>query len=432
MPKVLQTSAMRQIQRVSMQGTADGLSDAQLLERFAAETAGTLPAAPPRSMTVRMIETAVAIALTIGVAVFASVLAGKPAEPPGHRQHDRTLPAKFDKELSSRILPVGKEEPLFVDFDTGHFLSPPFALEPVDRDRPPALSNLAFPDRLKDWVRRHGIDAVVQTDGRTITLLGLEMKDGQPVPNPNTWPRLTPADALGQLDRFPDRPRRPDDGEWARFVREFQPEDPPVVLPFLTREGSLGLLGLRLDRAEPKDAGGIRLTFQVGRGLVPRAEDLATGRPVRRPPAQALLDDRDGPVHLQTWKGGIVLTRPGSPEWIEIDRGKVVVKVNRAGISGPADAAETVIEAARLVTDVMDLDGRHLRVTLIGSSRGMVCRRVRDRLEIGEVDLRLLAHTLIVKPNPIISCDRIILDLPNFAELSKDPRGDGIRTPRRR
>src|SRR5580692_11359616 len=37
MPKVLQTSAMRQIQRVFVQGTATGLSDAQLLERFAAD-----------------------------------------------------------------------------------------------------------------------------------------------------------------------------------------------------------------------------------------------------------------------------------------------------------------------------------------------------------------------------------------------------------
>ncbi len=37
MPKVLQTSAMRQIQRVFIQGTATGLSDAQLLERFAAD-----------------------------------------------------------------------------------------------------------------------------------------------------------------------------------------------------------------------------------------------------------------------------------------------------------------------------------------------------------------------------------------------------------
>ncbi len=116
------------------------------------------------------------------------------------------MPVKFDKELSSRIVPGGKDEPMFVDLDTGHFLSPPFALEPVDRSRPLAISNLAFPEPLKDWVRRQGIDAVVQTDGRTITLLGLDMKDGQPVPNPNAWPRLTPADVLKLFKPLPGQP----------------------------------------------------------------------------------------------------------------------------------------------------------------------------------------------------------------------------------
>jgi RNA polymerase sigma factor (sigma-70 family) len=393
-------------------------------------TAGTLLAATLRSMSLRTLETIAAITLTIGVAVCASMIAGQPAEEPGQRQHDRSLPATFDKPRFDRIVPGGKNEPLFVDFDTGHFLSPPFTLEPVDHDRPLTVSNLAFPEKLKDWVRRHGIDAAVQTDGRTITLLGLEMNDGQPVPNPNAWPILTIAEALKLIGPSLDQPRRHDAGEWPRFARAFQPGDPPVVLPFLTREGGLGLLGLRMDRADPKDIEGIRLTYQLGRGLVPRGDDLATGRAIRRPPVQALLDDPAGPVHLQTWKGGIVLTRPGCPEWIEIDQGKVVVKVNRAGLAGPAADPETLIEASRLVTDVMDLDGRRLRAKLAGSSKAMICRRVRDRLEIGEVDSRLPMQPLIVKPDSILGCDRITLDLPYFQHLSKDPRVDAIVHPK--
>ena len=127
----------------------------------------------------------------------------------------KRMPAEFDKELSSRILPVGKDDPLFIDFDKGHFLSPPFALEPADRGRPLTLSNLAFPEKLKEWVRRHGIDAAVQVDGRTITLIGLEMKGGQPVPNPDGWPRLTPADVLRLFRPLPGQPRSSDLGRVA-------------------------------------------------------------------------------------------------------------------------------------------------------------------------------------------------------------------------
>jgi RNA polymerase sigma factor (sigma-70 family) len=350
-----------------------------------------------------------------------------PYDPSTRRRRNRPLPAKFDEGLHHPILRGGKDEPLFVNLETGFFLSPPFDLEPADPSRPLALPNLAFPEKLKGWIRRHGVDAIVQTDGLTITLLGLEMEDGQPVPNPNAWPFLTPADTLRLIDPFPDQPRPPDVAKWPRFARTFRKGDPPFVLPFLTREGSIGILELRMHRAEPKDAEGIRLTYQIGRGLLLPDEVAAPRRTARQAPTQALLDDRAGFVSLQVWKGGIVLTRPGYPEWIEVDQGKVVVKVNRAG---PSDTAETLIEASRLVTDVMDLDGRRLRVTLLGRAKGMICRRVRDRLEIGEDPGWFLARKLEVRENPVISCDRITLDLPDFQKLSKDP--DAIVDPTRR
>ncbi len=312
-----------------------------------------------------------------------------PADPPTRRPRNRALPAKFDDGLHHPILRGGKDEPLFVDLDTGHFLSPPFDLEPADHGLPVALPNLAFPEKLKEWVRRQGVDAVVQTDGRTITLLGLEMEDGQPVPNPNVWPSLAPADVLRSIEPFPDQPRRLNLEKWPRFARTFRKDAPPFVLPFLTREGSLGILELRMDRDDPKHAEGIRLTYQIGRERIPRDQAAAPGRAARQAPAQALLDDRAGLVSLQFWQGGIVLTRPGCPEWIEVDQGKVVVKVNRVGRAGPPDAVETLIEASRLVTDVMDLDGRRLRVTLLSREKEMTCRRIRDRLVIGEGDFWL-------------------------------------------
>ena len=333
-------------------------------------------------------------------------------------QPKRPLPAMFDKPRFDRVLLGGKEEPLFVDFDSGHFLTPPFALEYTDRNGPLTLSNLAIPNQLKDWVRRHGIDAAVQTDGRTITLLGLEMKAGQPVSNPDIWPVLTFADALRLLEPSRDQPRVHNVEEWPRFEQTFQTDDPPIVLPFLTREGSLGHLNLRMDRADAKATEGIRLSYQIGRGLVPKGEDLAPGRAVRRSPGQAILDDRVGAIHLQTWKGGIVLTRPGCPEWIEIDQGKVIVKVNRAGSAGPDSATETLVVASRLVTDVIDLDGRRLRATIMGVSKALICRRVRDRLAVEVGD------------DSLISCDRITLDLPNLEHLSKDPRIDAIVAPK--
>src|SRR5205807_1842212 len=105
-----------------------------------------------------------------------------PPDKPAQHQQGGPLHSNFDGITFERILSGGREEPLFLDLDTGRFMTPPFALEPADRQRPLALPNLAFSDRLKDWVRLAGVDAAVQTDGQVVTLLGLEMEDGEPVP----------------------------------------------------------------------------------------------------------------------------------------------------------------------------------------------------------------------------------------------------------
>ena len=262
-------------------------------------------------------------------------------------------------------------------------------------------------------------------------MLGLETEIGQLPPKPDAWKILTPADALRLIEPFPDQSRRPVVGRWPWFTRTFRPEELPIALPFLTRGGSLGILELSLDRTDRKDQEVIRWNYQIARVQVAGGGELVQGRSSGRLPSNRFLDDHAGPVSLQVWKGGIVLTRPGSPEWIEIDRGKVVVKVNRAGLAGPDAAAETLIEASRLVTDVMDLDGRRLRTTIAGTSKRLICRRVRDQLEIGEDGLEYPSQKFQARKNTVLSCDRITLDLPNFKDIAKDPKMDAIVRPRR-
>jgi RNA polymerase sigma factor (sigma-70 family) len=281
--------------------------------------------------------------------------------------------SNFDGVTFERILSGAKDEPLFVDLDTGRYMAPPFALELVDAGRPLTLSNLAFPDQLKSWVLRHGIDAAVQTDGRTITLIGLEMEDGEPLPESTDRSALTPARALERIRRTQGRrPRRGRLDHWPRFVRRYELADHrQILLPFLTREGGLGFLYPLLDATirEGHSGDSIRLDYQIQRGLGERFDgiDWTASTLSRREPA--ILGDFAGFLIIVADEGKLILRQPGQPERIEIGQEKVVVW------NGQSAAAGFSLMAARLMTGVLDLYGRRDQVTIFGRGKEATIRR---------------------------------------------------------
>jgi hypothetical protein len=347
--------------------------------------------------------------------------AGEPARPqdaakPAQPRPARALPRHFDRDFFQRVLPDCRTDPLFIDFEGRRLLSPPFVLTPADKRHSLSPANLEFPYELKVWIHQFGADAVIQSDGRTITLAGLEMEDGEPVPRSTDWENLKPADVVARIDRLhPDRARRVELNTWPRFVRTFQVEDDPFVLPFLTREESIGLLELTRDRTNPKRPDAIRLTYLIGRGSVP--EDDARGNRPRR----TILDDLPlpGPLSIEARDGKMVVWRPGSPEWIEFDRGKVVVKANRTPRpgAGPADGVETLLAVSRVAGEEFDLDGQSGRLTLLGPGAEAVYWLSNGRT----VMWMLHDPTGWSTFTDTYGSDRWTVNLPDLRKVSKDP-----------
>jgi RNA polymerase sigma factor (sigma-70 family) len=386
------------------QGVAAAVGSASV----AALLAGAL-----RAMTVRTLKASAAVALTVGVLAGASLLAAR--SPAGMRQN-RPLPTRFDEDVFQRVLPECRTEPLFIDFEGHRLLSPPSAPTAADERRPLSPGNLEFSDDLKTWIRLVGADMAIQADGRTVTLAGLEAEDGEPVPGSTDWENLGPADALARVDRLhPDRARRSESKTWPRFVRTFQVEDGALVLPFLTREGSIGLLELTKDRTNPKRPDAIRLTYLIDRGSGP--EDDARGKRPRR----TILDDLTlpGPLTFEARDGKMVVWRPGSPEWIELDRGKVLVRVNRAPRpdAGPADRVETVLAASRIAGEEFDLDGRDAQLKILGPRQEAIYWLSNDRT----VTWTFHDPTGQVVFDDVYGADRWTVELPDLRKVSKDP-----------
>ncbi len=316
------------------------------------------------------------------------------------------LHSNFDGVTFERILSGGREEPLFVDLDTGRFMTPPFALEPSDRGRPISLANLAFPDRLKSWVLGQGIDAAVQTDGRTITLLGLEMEDGEPLPESTEHSTLTPARALeGVNQAYLQRLRDKESKKWPRLVRTFETVDRPHFhLPFLTRQGGLGFLHLMQNflviKGHTDDS--IRLNYQIERGLDLRFGGIARnggGLTIAEP---AILGDFGGFLIVVVDTGKIVLKQPGCLERTEIGQGQVRV------MAGPTISSGILLTASRLMTGVLELDGRHERAKLSGHGKEATVVREGEKLRV-TTDERTL------------ECERITFGMPELRIFSIHP-----------
>jgi hypothetical protein len=116
-----------------------------------------------------------------------------------------------------------------------------------------------------------------------------------------------------------------------------------------------------------------------------------------------------GPLIVAARDGKMVLKLSGSLEQVEVGRGRVIVR------AGQTDAAEVLLEASRLVTFYLDLDGRRDEVRSPSQSPGTTLRLTADqtRLRVSPGDVEL---------------EKITLQMPGFKMPSANPeRPDGHR-----
>ena len=291
----------------------------------------------------------------------------------------------FDGITFERILTGGVKQPLFLDIDTGRFLTPPFGLSPADPARPLFLPNLAFTPELVKWARNHGIDVVAQTDGQVITLTGFGLQTGELLPPTTQVTRFKPGDVLKQVGLR--APRVAVDS--VTFTRVFEQGNFGSCIPFVTREGGIGILDV-LGFCEPalRLPNAMKLDYVLVRGVrSPRAG--VQNSPQKGAPEPMILGEFAGFLTFDVQHGKLVLRRPGSLERLEIDRDKVVV------LSGNTN----LLEASRICTGQLDIDARGNRVIVSGRGVEASFSRVGDKVRV-EMGGRLAEEEMMTPSLP--------------------------------
>src|SRR5262249_5721015 len=123
-------------------------------------------------------------------------------------------------------------------------------------------------------------------------------------------------------------------------------------------------------------------------------------KPARRTPESAILGTFAGFLKIAVQGGKIVLRLPGSSEWVEIGQGRVVVKI------GPKPTEECLLEASRLVTYVLDLDGRRNQLKISGGKTAIL-RREGDTIRV-------------TMAGQVTMSKRFTLEMPGMSIVSSD------------
>jgi RNA polymerase sigma factor (sigma-70 family) len=275
----------------------------------------------------------------------------------------------FDGITFERIVSKAVKQPLFVDLDNGRVLSPPFDLAPDDRSQSSFLPNISWTAQLTRWARDQGIDAVVQTDGREVTLVGLETRTAALSPVTDGALELTPAAILKRIGDA----RQTIQGKWVTFKHVFGHGQFGSRLPFVTREDGVGWVAI-LGFAEPSLQGpdSIMLDYQIVRGFKTADAAHRNGTGPRPVPESPILGEFAGFLIIDIQGEDIVLRQPGSNHRIVVGKQKLVLWEGR----------RAAFEAARLYTGFLDIDSPGNLVRVDGRGVGATFSRAGERIHV--------------------------------------------------
>jgi hypothetical protein len=302
----------------------------------------------------------------------------KPAENNVESTNDPTktdsYTGSFDGISFERILSHGTDRPLFLDLDTGRFLSPPLHLWSANNTQKISLLHLPFTPKLKGWLRQQGIDAAVQTDGDSIMLYGIELQVGKLPAATEERADLTPRKVAELVVNQPA-------DTWITCRYIFSDDNFGSKLPFITREGGIGLLGI-MGLTDLRGPDSIRVHYQIVRPAFAK-------RNARQAPELAILGDFAGFLVVSVERDSLQLRLPGG-------RGTITLRENMLEVSSAAHADLT---AARIITGHLDIDAINQRVLIFGYEGSAVLRAVGSKVYV-EMEDRVAVATRVTLQMP--------------------------------
>jgi hypothetical protein len=275
----------------------------------------------------------------------------------------------FDDVLSSRIITGAQHEPVFIDIDTGYWMTPPKSLAATENTQK-SLEEWVFPEALKQWIHHNGIDLAVETDGQSISVVGFDLRVGEEL---TEFPK-SEADVAQKVSAV-----RPAAANWITFRRSetvskpgrpagnpFAKAVPRYGTPFVTREGGLG--AFRVSLTDFRGPNSTQFDYQITRrAYVPRL----TGQPILAVYEPPILGELGTFLITDVNDQKLCLRTPHSTSQVEVSADEVIVR-----------ESHPEIRAARLHTGTLDLDAPAGRVTVNGRGKSATLRRSGDRVQV--------------------------------------------------
>jgi len=258
-------------------------------------------------------------------------------------------PIVFERIAGDR----GANKPMFVDVDTGRIWSPSFSLTPADVQKPVFLPNLACTRQLLDWVRRHGIDVAVQTDGKVIALMGMDMRAGRQLNTVESKSQsLTPSDVIDNVKLTGDDKS----SGVVTFADLIDGEYLEASYPVITREGGVAVLEV-VGLTDLRGPNGIRIRYQIVRH--PQLS-LSSGESANVSNVITMVGGILGPFEgflcIDNDKNSLRLRSPDGQQLVVMKDGSLDIWSD----------GELIGEAARLNTGVIDFDAARGEITIFG------------------------------------------------------------------
>jgi hypothetical protein len=283
----------------------------------------------------------------------------------------------FDDVLSERIITAAQEEPVFIDIDTGRWMTAPASLLTRDNDGK-SVEEWAFPEALTRWIRQSGIALAMQTDGQSISLVGFDLRVGDLMAEQFNKSEADVAKAVSPIRR--------DGVQWITMRRKIAKGALVRCTPFVTREGGLGTFSPSITDAWGPNS--IQFDYRLTRR--PHVPKL-TGQPVLAVYQPQILGQMATFLIVDVTDNKLCLRTPGSATQIEISADEVVMR----------ESTHAELRAVRLSTGTLDIDAPAERVTVNGRGTSATLRRIGNRVQVEH-------------KNRIAESDAIILWMPEL------------------
>ncbi|HET6323580.1 MAG TPA: hypothetical protein VFG04_02675 [Planctomycetaceae bacterium] len=346
-----------------------------------------------------------------GVAVFVLLERGpnlaadrdKIPAPPAHSR-------PFDDVRSQRMITGAQQEPVFIDIDTGRWMTLPASLL-AQENKGQSIEHWSFSEPLKHWIQHSGIDLGMQTDGNNVSVVGFDLRVGDQL----TEPPRSEAEVAQKVSNV-----RLAGAEWITLRRSEVPvhvgqvgRGQPIVkaairygTPFVTREGGLGTFNFHL--TDLWGVNSIQFDYQLTRR--PHVPQL-TGQQVFAVYEPQILSSMATFLIADVSDHKLCLRTPGSSNQIEISADEVVVR----------ESGHPELRAARLHTGTLGIDAPTGSVTVNGRGKSATLRRVGDHVQV-EFKKRVAESDEIILWMPELEIhDRRLKWEPVKAELPRKP-----------